>query len=215
MKLRLPAKKAMAVLLPLCLGFLSPEAYSQEENTRNQTIPTALRRPERGESPRYPQDLVIGVLGQGDAPTGAYNFAQNLLSALITGSSNNPALEDTGAILTESLHEEIYSIEPRIYRLGGGRDEPDGCVSFMVRFLGPEESITGELFVRQAEIPEASDVSEDPEDPDDSDISVVSEDSSGGERPWVLDDLILEEKRALSEIRDSYRYDFSPYERFY
>jgi hypothetical protein len=32
---------------------------------------------------------------------------------------------------------------------------------------------------------------------------------------WILDDLVLEEKKALSEIRDSYRFDFSPYERFY
>jgi len=30
-----------------------------------------------------------------------------------------------------------------------------------------------------------------------------------------LDDLILEGKRTLSDIRDSYRYNFSPYERFY
>jgi hypothetical protein len=35
------------------------------------------------------------------------------------------------------------------------------------------------------------------------------------EGSWVLDDLFLEEERAISEIRDGYRYNFSPYERFY
>ena len=69
--------------------------------------------------------------------------------------------------------------------------EADGSVSFLVRFLGSEESIAGELYLVKAEEPN-------------SEIA-----------RWQLDDFILEEKRELSEIRDSYRYDFSPYERFY
>jgi hypothetical protein len=91
----------------------------------------------------------------------------------------------TQYVLTESLSQEIRSIRPRSYRLGGGRLEADGCVSFMTRFIGQDESITGELFIRFEE------------------------------GNWILDDLILEEKRAISEIRDGYRYNFSPYERFY
>jgi hypothetical protein len=87
--------------------------------------------------------------------------------------------------ISESTLQEIQSIRTRDYRLGGGRIEADGFVSFLVRFIGPEESITGELFIR----PER-------------------------ER-WLLDELLLEKKRPLSEIGDSYRYTFSPYERFF
>jgi hypothetical protein len=173
----------------LCLLVLSPPLFPQEAAT----VPEALRRPERGEAPRYPKDVVIGEMGRGAAPEGAYVFAEGILSFLVTG--GNPAGRADGAALSKSLLDKINEIGPVSYRLGGGRTEADGCVSFMVRFLGREDSITGELFLRR-------------------------EDAAGkpagnpGEN-WLIDDLTLEGKRALAEIRDSYRYDFSPYGRFY
>jgi len=103
----------------------------------------------------------------------------------MTGNSAAPALADSLPSLAESLLEEIKSITPRTYRLGGGRVEVDGSVSFVLRFLGSTESMAGELYIRQEE------------------------------EAWLLDDLLLEEKRALAEIRDSYRYDFPPYGRFF
>jgi hypothetical protein len=90
------------------------------------------------------------------------------------------------------MFDNIRNIRPRDSRLGGGKYEPDGCVSFLVRIIGPQESITGELFIRLAD---------------------AMDGTTAGR--WLLDDLILEGKRALTDIRDSYRYDFSPYERFY
>jgi len=226
----------------LGLWLLSSGIYGQEEGagggslsesqgesrSQSQTIPDALRRPERGEAPRYPQDLVIGALGQGDAPTGAYDFARNLLSALTTGSKNASVLKESSGVLNDSHFEEIAGISPRSYRIGGGRTEPDDCVSFMVRFLGQEESITGELFVRLADSPgpaqpkppETADETQ-TETPADvpAETPAVLPSPLRGAGPnaekWILDDLILEEKRALTEIRDSYRFDFSPYERFY
>ena len=155
--------------------------YSQEEvRDSPRTIPNMLRRPDRGEAPRVPRDLVIGDLGQGDAPGGAYQFARNLISTLVGGSR-----EASG--LSQSNIDNIEAIRVRNFRIGGGRIEPDGSISFLVRFIGPEESITGELFLRQGEEDER----------------------------WRLDDLILEERRLLREIRDNYRFDFTPYERFY
>ena len=177
------------VLLGLCL--VSPGIFPQEGEPGTapaRTIPDVLRRPDRGEAPRYPQDLVIGELGQGQAPEEAYRFARDLLAALTAGNKTAPVLEDSSVVLTEGfleeILEEIESLQPRTYRIGGGRIEADGNVSFLIRFLGKAESISGELFVRQ-------------------------------EEKWLLDDIILEERRALAEIRDSYHYDFSPYERFF
>ena len=187
----------------LCLCMFLPGAFAQGEpkntelpgtesqGTQNNTIPDTIRRPERGEAPRYPKDVVIGELGRGESPEGAYQLARQLLSVLVSGSRDAKIIADSPSILTESLVEELNSIVPRSYRIGGGRIEADGSVSFLVRFLGSDESISGELYLRQAE-------SEAPRDAE-----------------WFLDDLILEDKRTISEIRDSYRYDFSPYERFY
>jgi hypothetical protein len=158
---------------------------AQDTYTSIVPVPEAVRRPERGEAPRYPEDLVIGELGQGRAPLGAYQFAQELLSALTRGRNDAPVLQRSSSLITESVLEEIRSLSIRSYRIGGGRTERDGSVSFLVRFIGRAESITGELFVRFET------------------------------QMWTLDDLLLEEKVPLSSLRDDYRYDFSPYERFF
>ena len=204
-------------LMGLCL--LAPGLFGQETETaaekQKETIPNVLRRPERGgEAPRFPQDLVIGELGRRETSDAAWLFARNLVSSLVAGSTAAP--EGAGSVITESIREEINSIEPRTYRLGSGRVEPDGCVSFLVRFLGSEESITGELFVRrQEEKPDSSDSANSPEIAGSVETKVSEGTIGSHEVRWTLDDLILEEKRSLAEIRDSYRFDFSPYERFY
>jgi hypothetical protein len=181
--------KKACFLLVLCLiarNLSSQEAY---------TVPEALRMPERGEAPRYPRDMVIGDLGQGEVSEGAYLYAGNILVAITAGRREAQVLTNSGFSFTESIFDKIRSIRPRDSRLGVGKYEPDGCVSFLIRIIGPQESITGELFIRLAD-------------------SVDATDGIAAGR-WLLDDLILEDKRALTDIRDSYRYDFSPYERFY
>jgi len=173
-----------AACLLLGISFFSQLITAQEVYIGVVPVPESLRRPERGEAPRYPEDLVIGELGQGSAPQGAYLFAQEILSALARGRYDAPVLQRS-SLITEEILEEIRSLDTRSYRIGGGRNEPDGSVSFLVRFIGRTESITGELFVR-------------------------FETST-----WLLDDLMLEEKVPLSSLRDDYHFDFSPYERFY
>jgi len=48
----------------------------------------------------------------------------------------------------EDCMTKLKGINPQSFRLGSGREEPDGSFSFLVRFTGREEGITGELFVR-------------------------------------------------------------------
>ena len=199
--------KLWAICILLCLLLPFPAGFSQEEEPawgdQSSTVPDLLRRPDRGEALRYPRDMVIGELGQGESPDGAYLFARELLSILTLGYKEAEIIRDSPSLLTESLLEEIDSIGPRNYRIGGGRIEADGSVSFIVRFIGSEESITGELYIRQEGNPVIQ-----------SEDEIAYTNVPGGEK-WLLDDLVLEEKRALTEIKDSYRYDFSPYERFY
>jgi len=149
------------------------------------TVPDVLRRPQLGEPPRLPQDFEIGDLGQGQAPDGAYLFARNVLAALAASNSEAPALAAFPSARIANHIEEIGGIEPLSFRIGGGRVEGDESVSFLVRFIGNEQSITGELFLLE------------------------------GSDSWLLDDLILEEPRSLAEIRDAHRFIFSPYERFF
>ena len=182
-----------ALLLP---GAFPQKGFSQEGDLPLQarTIPDTLRRPQRGEMPRIPQDFVIGELGQGQAPADAYRFARSLVAALTAGNSASPVFAGSPPALIASHIQEIGGIGPQSYRLGGGRLEVDGNISFLVRFLGREESITGELFVYQRAA--ADSPTEEP-------------------AQWFLDDLVLEERRTLTEIRDRYRFIFSPYERFF
>ena len=207
--------KKIFFILGVCL--LSSSVFAQDRSAdeiQNQTIPELLRRPEAGEAIRYPKDVIIGELGQGESPDSAYKFARDLLSALIAGNNDAMELANTASVLTEELKEELNDIEVRSYHLGGGRIEADGSVSFLVRFLGREESITGELYITNMKNPV---LSGDVETADTADFAQVdyAPAESPAQESWRLDDLILEEKRPLSEIRDSYRYDFTPYERFY
>ena len=115
------------------------------------TIPDELLRPRRDESPRYPVDTVIGELGQGQASREAYECARNAASALLAGNANASALSSVNKVFLESCMSALNTVNPLFFRLGGGREGPDGSVSFLVRFAGREQGITGELFVRLEE----------------------------------------------------------------
>jgi hypothetical protein len=128
---------------------------------------------------------VIGELGAGEAPEGAYLFGLEALAALVMEHRNAPALQGVGSGRLDEFFQALRSIGPQKYRLGGGREEKDGGISFLVRILGRELGISGELYIRQEE-----------------------------ER-WFFEDLLLEEPVDLVREREQYRYDFSPYERFY
>jgi len=156
------------------------------------SIPEELLRPKRGEAPHYPVDIVIGELGKGTASDAAFSYANYISAALLSGNSENSALAGIDSALRESLLSSLEAIAPLSYRLGGGREEADGAVSFLVRFIGREQGISGELYIRHR----------------------ARTQESGG---WVFEELLLEEaKDRVTEQKESiYKNDFYPYERFY
>jgi hypothetical protein len=123
--------------------------FSQEEAPQWGSIPEELLRPRKGEAPRYPIDTVIGELGQGKAPKEAYDCAKRAADAFLSGTMTASVFSSVDKVFLEGSMGALNSINPRYYRLGSGREEPDGSVSFLVRFAGREEGITGELFIRQ------------------------------------------------------------------
>jgi len=182
----------------LCLAVFS---HAQDIFYRG-SIPEELLRPKRGEAVHYPVDTVIGELGQGKASDAAYSFAKSIASGLISANMEHPGLAGINTVLRENYLNVLKEIGPRSYRIGGGREEPDGAVSFMIRLLGKENGITGELFIRYV----TRQIQQDNEN--------VETKTVGG---WRFEDLVLEEAKSREEEqRDSLqRFDFSPYERFF
>jgi len=125
----------------------------------------------------------------------------------------------------------LKAVNPQFFRLGNGREEPDGSYSFLVRFVGREQGITGEMFVRFEErrsepqppaVSETEIESEEEEAEDDSDEQAAEPapapvENIPAEKVWLFEDLILEEARSReAENGDNrHRFDFPPYERFF
>ena len=148
-------------------------------------FPEQVRRPSRGEDPRYPRDTVIGELGRGQASEAAYGFARRVFSALLGGTTDSTVLDGVSAGLRAEITETLDAINAKKYRIGGGREEDDGYISFLFRIIGREQGAAGELYLRRE-----------------------------GET-WQADDIILEEPRDILEGGEAYPYDFTPYERFF
>jgi hypothetical protein len=181
------AGTGILLLFSLVVLFAQEAADPTVDTAEVHTIPEALKRPQRGdETPRYPRDAVIGELGRGEAAEAAYRYARNLLQGVLSGSRESALLSGTKAAQLEELFTSLEPISPQQFRLGGGREEADGATSFLFRFIGRDMSVAGELYVGLTE------------------------------NKWQLEDILVEEARALSEKgMNTYKFDFSPYERFF
>jgi hypothetical protein len=136
-------------------------------------------------------DLVVGALDQGSVPDGAYRFAREVMEAFAAEARSAPVLSAVNSVSREALFSSLKEIDPRKFRLGSGREEADGAISFLVRFMGREQGIAGELYIRTAEA------------------------AAGEDHPWQFDDLILEEPLSLEEGQEGRAFDLPPYERFF
>jgi hypothetical protein len=189
----------------LALGlflFASLFAASQEQADRlsRGSIPEELLRPKKGEAPRYPIDTVIGELGKGTASDSAFSYANYVSSGFLSGKMDNPALVSVNSSLRESFLSALEVIAPVSFRLGGGREEADGAISFLIRFIGREQGITGELYIRY--------------------ITRQSQGADGEVKTsgnWIFEEMLLEEARnhEVEQQESMYLHDFYPYERFF
>jgi hypothetical protein len=175
------------------------------------SIPLELLRPIRSESLLYPVDIVIGELGSGKASEAAYSFARLSASALLSGNAEHRDLASLDRVLRESYLAALDEINAQSYRIGNGREEPDGAVSFLVRFIGRELSVTGELFIRFEVIQQEVKVEEDAEIQEEQVIQYRSV------QKWIFEELILEEAKSRDKENKEalHRLNFSPYERFF
>lgn len=202
----------MRVIIIITLFFLPSLRLASQDGGGEQigiqkpdrgSIPEELLRPRRGELPRYPEDTVIGELGRGGASGEAYSFANSIAAGLMSGQMDHPGIDSISAGLRENYMAVLERISPQSYRIGGGKEEADGAVSFLIRFVGKEQGIMGELFIR------LHDQKREQKQGDEVETRTV--------RKWIFEDLILEEAKSKdAEQRETLqRFDFSPYERFF
>jgi hypothetical protein len=209
----------MRIVSFICLLFLLTAAVASQDQAADNifrgSVPEELLRPRRGETPHYPIDTVIGEMGQGAASDAAYSFANSIMAGFSSGEIEHPNLSGIDINLRENYLSVLENIGPASYRLGGGRTEPDGAVSFLIRFLGRDMGITGELFVRYVTRRIDETVTKQAEEGGEvKDIEEVITRTTGS---WTFEELILEEAKSREEeYRESLqRFDFSPYERFF
>jgi len=189
--------------LLICLLFLfTVSAVSAQDRG---SIPEELLRPSWGESPRYPADTVIGELGRGRASDAAYLFANSVASALMSRQRANPFFASVSPALMDSYLNPLGRVVPQSFRLGGGREEADGAVSFLVRYIGRDFGVTGELYVRYVTRQVHNDDGE------------TTQTGS-----WVFEELLFEEVKSREEERresvqraEKHRLNYTPYERFF
>ncbi len=166
---------------------LNPPAEPEKKQVpvTGSVVPEQVRRPQQGESPRYPADSIIGALGPGEAPPASYRFVQGALRSLLQKGSRQAALENLPPEETERVIGILNEISPEKIRIGGGREEPDGSISYLLRFIGKTQWAGGEVYVRQTE------------------------------NAWNLEDLILDRPGESNQTDHPYRFNFPPYERFF
>jgi hypothetical protein len=195
------AIKVFGGLIIACFLFaVAGLGFAQDEGNNTGmprgSIPEDLLRPQRGESLRYAVDTVIGPLGRGSASQEAYQFARRIAGALLEGNMEEPSLSAMNTASIENYLSALGPVSPRNFRLGGGRGETDGSVSFLIRFLGREQVMAGELYIRREES--------------------KADETGRAQSRWIFEDLILENPKSRTENeKTEQRFDFPPYERFF
>jgi len=124
--------------------------FAQNDNrgvSGTSAMPLELLRPQYGEDPRFPQDYVIGELGRGGATVETYKLAREIVASLVAGDGRVDQVAFPEHKRLAALNR-LSGLGVRSWRVGGGRSEGDGGYSFLVRFLGRERSITGELYLQ-------------------------------------------------------------------
>jgi hypothetical protein len=148
-------------------------------------VPEALIRPTRERGAFYPVDAVIGPLGVEDLAGEAGDYAKTVMQDLLSQDAASASIGNLGTDITGDAMEKLSEAAPHKWRLGGGREEADGSVSFLFRFMGREKEVSGELYLRSAD---------------------------GG---WKTEDIIFNTPKELTIGAETSSSSYTPYERFY
>jgi len=176
------------------------DSQDREDDSFRGSIPEALLRPERGESPRYPEDVVIGAIGRGSASEASYFYANTVCAGLLSMRADHPAFSSVNPARVNNYLTQLGVIAPSGFRIGSGRNEADGSVSFLIRFFGRDMGMTGELYIRYV-------------------IRNIENDNGEAAQigSWVFEDLYFDDpvSRYIENQDNINRNNLYPYERFF
>jgi hypothetical protein len=164
---------------------LAPPARIEPAYSFTGIVPETLIRPTREKGAFYPVDAVIGSLGTDDLTGEAGGYARSVMRDLLKQDAASASLGNLGPDITGDAMEKLAEAAPHKWRIGGGRDEADGSVSFLFRFMGREKEVSGELYLRS---------------------------DDGG---WKTEDIIFNTPKELTIGVDTSSSGYTPYERFY
>jgi hypothetical protein len=206
----LPAAVILSLLLLFRTAVFSQDDGSESVISRG-SIPEDLLRPAHGEDPRYPIDTIIGELGQGKASAASYAFAKSIAGSLVAGNADRFDITGINPLILDSYLSLLEPVNSQYYRIGSGREEADGAVSFLVRFIGREQAVSGELFIRFTQRQKVTEEQE-------GEAAQTQAELAGRDGVWVFEELILEQARSreLELQMTRQNHDFAPYyERFF
>ncbi|GHV83759.1 hypothetical protein AGMMS50212_10990 [Spirochaetia bacterium] len=149
-------------------------------------VPQVLVRPILEENPIYPFDSVIGTLSKGAVSDTQFRFAQDVLQDVLIKAVKSVRFANLPSSVVDDLMKNVVEVAPEKFRLGGGKEEVDGSISFLFRLVGKELNAAGELYIR-----------------------------SGDDNKWILEDFIIEDPSPVNSGSKIHDYNYSPYERFY
>jgi hypothetical protein len=113
--------------------------------------PDSVRRPEHLSNPLYPRDVSIGELGQGDASSVCYSYAKSALRELEQSNKSDKFFKLLPQAEIDGVVKKVSDVAPVRSRLGGGKEGVDGDFSFLFRFIGLQDELTGVIYLRNDE----------------------------------------------------------------
>lgn len=119
-----------------------------KDPVRNQplSVRAELAAPSSAESPRPPRDYLIGILGAEGGSGAPYLAAASFLNDFSDEHPVERHLTRSGSVGFSDTRERLSLLGGAIsVRVGSPASEGDGAVSYLIRLVGKDASLSGEI----------------------------------------------------------------------
>jgi hypothetical protein len=132
---------------PIVVPNLTMKSKTESARTQNRVPAQGNFVIPGGEAPRYPEDFAIGSLGRGGIDPQAYAAARSILGGMRSGVSLSTFFPGMALGERNRIKGSLDAVRASTIRIGGGRVEQGGGISFLIRLIGPDLSLAGEIYV--------------------------------------------------------------------
>jgi hypothetical protein len=115
----------------------------------NQSIsPIDVGIPNIHTTQHFPEDFIIGELGQGEIPLEVYNVAKDFCKQLLHSTYNSQLFSFLPLSEQNKVITLLRTCNVNQFRIGSGQSEADDRYSLLIRLLGPSDSVSGVIYIR-------------------------------------------------------------------